>query len=95
MNYKKRITEILNQWKADNNLNGDYIAHHRDDTEECREYNKAHYNRWGFNEDNTKEVSVFYIKCIKLMVGLQTLTNLDVRYLMEILFLRCNLRLFV
>ena len=24
MNYKKQITEILNQWKADNNLVGNY-----------------------------------------------------------------------
>lgn len=61
MNYKKQITEILNQWKADNNLVGDYIVHHRDDTEECRAYNKAHYKRWGFNEDGTFEYGKYVI----------------------------------
>lgn len=61
MNYKKQITEILNQWKADNNLVGDYIVHHRDDTEECRAYNKAHYKRWGFNEDDTFEYGKYVI----------------------------------
>lgn len=61
MNYKKRITEILNQWKADNNFTGDYIVHHRDDTEECREYNKAHYKRWGFSEDDTFEYGKYVI----------------------------------
>ena len=62
MNYKKQITEILNQWKADNNLvGGDYIVHHRDDTEECRAYNKAHYKRWGFNEDGTFEYGKYVV----------------------------------
>ena len=61
MNYKKQITEILNQWKADNNLVGDYIVHHRDDTEECRAYNKAHYKRWGFNEDGTFEYGKYVV----------------------------------
>ena len=61
MNYKKQVTEILNQWKVDNNLVGDYIVHHRDDTEECREYNKSHYKRWGFNEDGTFEYGKYVV----------------------------------
>lgn len=61
MNYKKQITEILNQWKANNNLVGDYIVHHRDDTEECRAYNKAYYKRWEFNEDGTFEYGKYVI----------------------------------
>lgn len=61
MNYKKQITKILNQWKADNNLVGDYIVHHRDDTEECREYNKSHYERFGLNEDGTFEEGKYVI----------------------------------
>ena len=59
--YRNAVHKILKQWMIENNLTGDYIVHNRDDTEECREYNKVHYKRWGFNEDGTFEYGKYVI----------------------------------
>lgn len=53
MNYKKLAHDILKQWMQENNLEGKYVIHHRDDNEEVKAYNKAHYKRWGFDLDGT------------------------------------------
>lgn len=47
----KKVHEELGKWKKENNITERCIVHHRDDTEEVRAYNEAHYERWGFDED--------------------------------------------
>lgn len=42
--------ELLKQWQIENSITEKCVIHHRDDTEECRKYNEAHYERWGINE---------------------------------------------
>ena len=50
-NYYKQIQKLLKDWKFKNNIAERCIVHHRDDTEECREYNDTHYELWGFEID--------------------------------------------
>lgn len=38
----------LNEWKLENNIIECCAIHHKDDTEEVKAYNDAHYERWGF-----------------------------------------------
>lgn len=65
-NYEyKQIQQLLNDWKAENNITERCVVHHRDDTEETRKYNEKHYERWGFNEDGTFE----YGKYILFMIA--------------------------
>ena len=59
----KRSHNLLCEWKMNNNIAEQCVIHHRDDTEEVRAYNEAHYERWGFNEDGTFE----YGKYVKFM----------------------------
>ena len=51
--YYKKVQKLLKEWKAENNITERCVAHHRDDTEECRKYNAEHYERWGCEEDGT------------------------------------------
>ena len=62
-NYKKAAHELLKQWMIENNLTGKYDIHHRDDTEECRQFNSknAYYNRWGFDLDGKFEYGKYVI----------------------------------
>lgn len=39
--------ELLKQWQIKNNITDKCVIHHRDDTEECRKYNEAHYEHGG------------------------------------------------
>lgn len=61
MNYKRKATQYLHQWMAQNNLTGDYIIHHRDDNDEVRAYNKANYKLWGHNLDGTFEYGRYVV----------------------------------
>lgn len=57
----KYVQKLLKDWKIKNNYTCKCVVHHRDDTEECRNYNKEHYERWGFNEDGTFEYGKYVI----------------------------------
>ena len=59
--YYTHAQELLRQWKADNNYTCKCVVHHRDDTEECRKYNKEHYELWGHNLDGTFEYGKYVI----------------------------------
>lgn len=60
-NYRKLTNKKLHEWMTENNLDGDYIIHHRDDTEECRKYNTEHYNMWGHNLDGSFEYGKYVV----------------------------------
>lgn len=47
----KFVKSKLKEWKRNNGITGCCVVHHRDDTEEVRAYNEAHYERWGFNDN--------------------------------------------
>lgn len=47
----KFVQSKLNEWKIENNITECCVIHHRDDTEEVRAYNGAHYERWGFDDN--------------------------------------------
>lgn len=51
--YYKKVHQLLKEWKAENNITEPCVAHPRDDDEETRAYNEAHYERWGCEEDGT------------------------------------------
>lgn len=51
----------LKEWKRDNNITERCVVHHRDDTEEVRQYNREHYGRWGYNEDGTFEYGKYVL----------------------------------
>lgn len=51
----KYVHKLLREWKIANGLNCKCVVHHRDDTDEVREYNEAHYELWGCNLDGTFE----------------------------------------
>ena len=59
--YWKLVQHKLKLWKKDNGLQGRYVVHHRDDTDECRKYNEEHYERWGFNEDGSFEYGKYIV----------------------------------
>lgn len=59
--YYKRVHKLLEAWKAENNITECCVVHHRDDTPEVREYNKKHYERWGYNEDDTFEYGKYVV----------------------------------
>lgn len=47
----KFVQSKLNEWKLANNITKCCVVHHRDDTDEIRAYNEAHYERWGFDDN--------------------------------------------
>ena len=57
----KKVHELLKNWKAENNITEKCVAHHRDDTEECRKYNEEHYELWGCEEDGTFEYGKYVV----------------------------------
>ena len=59
--YYKRVHKLLEAWKAENGITERCVVHHRDDTPEAREYNKNHYERWGYNEDDTFEYGKYVV----------------------------------
>ena len=59
--YYKHVCVLLRQWKSDNNYDCKCVAHHRDDTEECRKYNQEHYELWGHNLDGTFEYGKYLV----------------------------------
>ena len=52
LTFKRLVDKKLKQWKVDNNITEACVIHHRDDNDEVKTYNEAHYERWGFNENN-------------------------------------------
>lgn len=59
--YYKRVHELLETWKAENNITERCVVHHRDDTPEVKAYNKKYYERWGYNEDDTFEYGKYVV----------------------------------
>ena len=59
-NYKM-IHSKLKEWKTRNNITERCVVHHRDDTDETRKYNEAHYELWGLNEDGTFEYGKYIV----------------------------------
>lgn len=57
----KQVQRLLKEWKHANNITEKCVAHHRDDTEECRKYNTEHYERWGCEEDGTFTLGKYVI----------------------------------
>lgn len=57
----KYVRELLKQWKVDRNLTCRCCIHHRDDNDEVRAYNEAHYELWGFNLDGTFEYGKYVV----------------------------------
>lgn len=55
------VQKLLIEWQLRNNITEKCAVHHRDDTEECREYNRQHYERWGFNEDGSFEYGKYVV----------------------------------
>lgn len=58
---RRKLDKYIKEWKALNNITGRCVVHHRDDTEEAREYNEKHYEFWGFNLDGTFEYGKYVI----------------------------------
>lgn len=50
--FKRLVDKKLKQWRADNGITEACVIHHRDDNDEVKAYNEAHYERWGFDENN-------------------------------------------
>lgn len=59
--YNKEVHKLLSEWKKLNGITVRCCVHHRDDTEEVRNYNKEHYEFWGFNQDGTFEYGKYVI----------------------------------
>lgn len=59
--FKKACQERLHEYLLENNLSGEWVIHHRDDTPETIAYNTQYYNRWGFNEDGSFEYGKYVI----------------------------------
>ena len=59
--YNKEVHKLLRAWKKLNGITVRCCVHHRDDTEEARNYNKEHYEFWGFNQDGTFEYGKYVI----------------------------------
>lgn len=57
----KKAHKLLNDWKRQNDITERCAVHHRDDTEETRQYNAKHYELWGFNEDGTFEYGKYVV----------------------------------
>lgn len=67
--YHYKVKKMLKQWKSDNNITERCIIHHRDDNDEVRTYNEAHYELWGFEIDENGEEHFEYGKYIKFMTA--------------------------
>ena len=52
LTFKRLVDKKLKRWKVDNNITEACVIHHRDDNDEVKAYNDAHYERWGFDENN-------------------------------------------
>ena len=52
LTFKRLVDKKLKQWRADNNITEACVIHHRDDNDVVKAYNEAHYERWGFDENN-------------------------------------------
>lgn len=61
--YYKYVQKLLSEWKLENHIpsNKKCVVHHRNDNEEVRAYNNAHYELWGFNEDGTFEYGKYVL----------------------------------
>ena len=59
--YHRKVQKLLKKWKEDNNITARCLVHHRDDTEECRNYNEEHYELCGFNEDGSFEYGKYVV----------------------------------
>lgn len=59
--YYKQIHKLLEEWKYKYNITERCIVHHRDDNEEVRAYNEAHYELWGYNLDGTFEYGKYVV----------------------------------
>lgn len=57
----KKVQQLLKEYKIENNIAERFVVHHLDDTEECRKYNEAHYELWGFNEDGSFEYGKYVV----------------------------------
>lgn len=57
----KYVHRLLNEWKQQNEITALCVVHHRDDNDEVRAYNEAHYELWGFNEDGTFEYGKYVL----------------------------------
>lgn len=55
------VHDLCDKWKSDNNLTCKCVVHHRDDTDETRDYNSNHYELWGFNEDGSFEYGKYVV----------------------------------
>ena len=60
-NHYKLVQKLLKEWKLANNITERCDVHHRDDTDECRKYNDAHYELWGCEEDGTFEYGKYVV----------------------------------
>ena len=60
-NYKKACHERLREYLLENNLSGEWVVHHRDDTPETIAYNAQYYNRWGYNADGSFEYGKYVV----------------------------------
>lgn len=61
-NFQRRyVSKLLREWKLSNGITGKCVIHHRDDTDETRDYNSKHYELWGFNEDGTFEYGKYVL----------------------------------
>ena len=55
------VLELIRDWKIKNNITEQCVIHHRDDTEECVEYNEKHYERWGFDDSGEFEYGKYVV----------------------------------
>lgn len=59
--FHKKAQTMCRKWKQDNGITCTCVVHHRDDNDEVRAYNEAHYELWGFNEDGTFEYGKYVL----------------------------------
>lgn len=55
------VRSRLKEWKETNNVHGLVDIHHRDDTQDVREYNSKYYERWGCEEDGSFEYGKYVV----------------------------------
>lgn len=63
----RQVHQLLKDWKIENNITERCVVHHRDDTEEARVYNEAHYELWGFEIDENNNLNFKLGKYVQFM----------------------------
>ena len=65
--YYKLVQKLLKDWMFENNITETCVVHHRNDTDETREYNEEHYELWGYEIDENDNLKFEIGKYVQFM----------------------------